>query len=246
MTEPPPIGRVVLVHGFTQTGASWAPIVDELVRLAPELDVHTPDAPGHGSAATRRVDLHGAARDLGEHHGPATYVGYSMGGRIALHLALDRPELVRRLVLIGTTPGIDDPVQRAERRDSDESLARRLEHIGVDAFLAEWLDGPLFATLSDEAAGLEARRSNTVEGLAFALRSLGTGRQTPLWDRLAEIAAPTLVIAGGADTKFAAIGRRMVDALPAGTVLEVPGAGHAVHLERPGVVAAAILDHLRR
>ena len=229
--------RIVLVHGFTQTGRSWGPIADDLAR---DHEVVAVDAPGHGSSAAVRTDLAGGGALLAS-FGPAAFVGYSMGGRFCLHAALAQPAQVTRLVLLGATAGLDDAGERAARVRSDEALAADLERDGLDAFLARWLAAPLFATLPDEAAGLEARRGNTVAGLAASLRNCGTGAQEPLWERLSTIQCPVSVLAGEADEKFSALGREMADAIgPNATFDTVAGAGHAAHLERPDAVVDAI------
>ncbi|HWD44149.1 MAG TPA: alpha/beta fold hydrolase, partial [Actinomycetota bacterium] len=120
-------------------------------------------------------------------------------------------------------------------------LAGRIERDGVAAFLDGWLAGPLFATLPEAAAGRAERLANTAGGLAWALRALGTGAQAPLWDRLAGLRPPTLLVAGELDAKFTAVARRMAAAIgPTAQVALVPGAGHAAHLERPAEVAARI------
>ena len=191
-----------------------------------------------------RADLVEGARLLSS-HGPADYVGYSMGGRLALHVAVHHPEAVRRLVLIGATPGIEDGVERAQRRASDEELAQAIERDGVDAFLARWLANPLFATLPPEAAALDSRRGNTVAGLAASLRLMGTGAQDPLWDHLPDLRCDALLLAGEADEKFTAIAHRMAAQWGGRAKVEiVEGAGHAVHLERPDDVAARIATFL--
>jgi 2-succinyl-6-hydroxy-2,4-cyclohexadiene-1-carboxylate synthase len=141
-------------------------------------------------------------------------------------------------VLLGASPGIADPAARAERLAADEALATSVEDDGVAAFLDRWLAGPLFATLPPERAGLPERLANTAEGLASALRLLGAGAQAPLWDRLAGLRCPTLLVAGAHDAKFAALAAEMAAAIgPTARLALVPGAGHAVHLERPAVVA---------
>lgn len=230
--------RVVLVHGFTQTGRAWSRIAPALARGH---QVVTVDAPGHGYSEHIRGDLWQSARLLGEAGGPAAYLGYSMGGRICLHLALTAPYLVQKLVLVGATAGIDDPEARAVRRRADEELAGQIERDGVEAFLDDWLANPLFASLAPEAAELEARRHNTAAGLASSLRLVGTGTQEPLWDRLHRLAMPVLVVAGGGDAKFTELGRRLVSSIGANAQLEViPDAGHAVHLERPEQFLAAV------
>jgi 2-succinyl-6-hydroxy-2,4-cyclohexadiene-1-carboxylate synthase len=236
---PEPSGRVVLVHGFTQTQAAWEPVA---ARLRARWRLVRVDLPGHGGSAGVRVGFEEAAALLGECGGRAAYVGYSLGGRLCLRLALDRPELVRALVLLGASPGIADPAARAERRAADEALAAGIERDGVAAFLDRWLAGPLFATLPPSRAGREDRLANTPEGLAAALRLLGAGAQAPLWDRLAGLRCPTLLVAGALDAKFAALAAEMAAAIgPAAHLELLPGAGHAVHLERPAE-AAALLD----
>jgi 2-succinyl-6-hydroxy-2,4-cyclohexadiene-1-carboxylate synthase len=234
-------GRVVLVHGFTQTSGSWRAVGE---RLAAAREVVRVDLPGHGGSGGVRVGFGEAAAMLGEAGGAGAYVGYSLGGRLCLRLALDRPDLVRALVLIGASPGIADPAGRAERRAADEELAGRVERDGVAAFLDRWLAGPLFATLPAEAAGRDDRLANRPEGLAYALRRLGTGAQAPLWDRLPGLRPPTLLVAGALDAKFAAIAGQMAAAAPAARVALVPGAGHAVHLERPAELAALVAAFL--
>jgi 2-succinyl-6-hydroxy-2,4-cyclohexadiene-1-carboxylate synthase len=173
------------------------------------------------------------------------YVGYSMGGRLCLHLALARPDLVEGLIVLGATAGIDDPGERAARREADEALAADLERGGLDAFLDRWLANPLFAGLDPASAGLDDRRRNTVRGLAQSLRRAGTGTQEPLWDRLGELTVPVLVVAGERDEKFAAHGRRMAGAIgTSATFATVPGAGHPAHLEQPAAFVAILLGWL--
>jgi pimeloyl-ACP methyl ester carboxylesterase len=161
-----------------------------------------------------------------------------------LHLALARPELVRGLVLIGATAGIDDDVERAGRRSADEALASHIEAIGVEAFIDEWLGGPLFAALDDDAAQRTDRLRNTAAGLAASLRTAGAGTQYPLWVRLGEIGQPTLVLVGADDHKFVPIARRLGAAIPRATVVEVAGAGHAAHLEQSDSSASIVADWL--
>jgi 2-succinyl-6-hydroxy-2,4-cyclohexadiene-1-carboxylate synthase len=227
--------RVVLVHGFTQTGASWDGIAGVL--RDDGYDVVAPTLPGHGGNPP--ADLTTTAAQLAADHGPATWVGYSMGARACLHVALGHPSAVERLVLLGATAGIDDPAERNARRHRDELLATRIEVIGVERFVEEWLAQPMFERVpADAGGGAEARtRDNTVAGLAGALRLAGTGAQAPLWDRVHEIGVlgiPTLVLAGELDGKFKVLATRLADSIgPSAHTEWVPGAGHAAHLERP-------------
>jgi 2-succinyl-6-hydroxy-2,4-cyclohexadiene-1-carboxylate synthase len=232
----------VLVHGFTQTSACWGPLSD---RWLGHRQLVLVDAPGHGGSSDVEATLWQAGALIGEVGGEADYLGYSMGGRMLLHLALDRPDLVRRLVLVGAHPGIDDPRERAQRRDADETLARRIEQIGVDAFIDEWLARPMFAGVPFDPSCSAARRSNAVHGLASSLRSCGTGSQDPLSGRLGELAMPVLLVAGALDEKFTTIAGKMAERIGVNaSALTIDEAGHAAHLERPDAFSDTVLDWL--
>jgi 2-succinyl-6-hydroxy-2,4-cyclohexadiene-1-carboxylate synthase len=239
---------LVMLHGYTQIGASWAPVVEA---LDGRFSFILPDAPGHGRSSSVKADLWQTADLLAAltaggstAPGPAVWVGYSMGGRTALHLALAHPQRVARLVLISTSAGIDDPAKRAARQASDEVLAQRIEREGVEEFLDWWLAQPLFATLSPGYAGLEDRLTNTPAGLASSLRLAGAGAQEPLWGRLGELGqrgTPVLLLAGELDHDYVHHAERMAALIgPTAHVEVVPGAGHACPLERPEQVAASI------
>ena len=233
--------RLVLVHGFAQTARCWGPAG---AALALDHEVVRVDAPGHGGSDGVRADLAATARLLAD-LGPATYLGYSMGGRMCLETALRHPASVRGLVLVSATAGIDDESERAARRASDEVLARRLEAEGVDTFVDTWLSLPLFAGLPQEGRFDAERRTNTAAGLAASLRSAGTGTQEPSWDRLPNLAMPVLVVAGADDAKFAALAHRLVDAIGANATLAVlPDAGHSTHLEAPEAFLATVAPWL--
>lgn len=230
--------RLVLVHGFTQTRLSWGRAAE---LLATRREVVAVDAPGHGKSDAVRTDLRQGAKLIGEVGGEADYLGYSMGGRFLLHLALDKPGLVRTLVLVGATAGIESAQERAERRKGDHEWAELIVHDGVDRFLKRWLAGPLFRNLSDEAAGREARLDNTPTGLASSLRLAGTGSQEPLWGRLGELVMPVLLVVGAEDDKFRAIAERMQSGIGDNAELAVINdAGHAAHLERPDAFVEAV------
>ena len=227
--------RLALVHGFTQSGRAWGPVGEALAHRYRLLAL---DAPGHGRSAGVEAglpdgaDLMAAVVGPG---GPAAWLGYSMGGRYALHLALRHPEVVDRLILVSATAGLDDPAEREARRRSDEALAGRIESEGVEPFLRWWLAQPIFATLPPDAAELESRLEGTAAGLASSLRLAGTGTQEPLWDQLDRLSTPVLVIAGSLDSKYRALAERLAAAIgPRADVRTIAGAGHACHLEKPG------------
>lgn len=236
--------RLAFLHGFTQTHHHWHHVAHAVAERVDDTTLILPDLPGHGLSASDERDIDRTAAALATSIGPATYVGYSMGGRVALHTALLDDSPVERLVLIGATPGIADEAERAERRRLDDERADHIEQVGVDAFLDEWLAAPLFATLPPDPDGLVRRRRNTAAGLAHSLRTAGTGVQRSRWTELERVTVPVLVIAGALDTKFTDIGQRMTEALPNATFVAIDRAGHAAHTERPDDVAATIATWL--
>jgi 2-succinyl-6-hydroxy-2,4-cyclohexadiene-1-carboxylate synthase len=237
--DRPPL---VLAHGFTQHAGCWGPLLDD---LAGDRRVVAVDLPGHGRSASITADLWRSADLLAEVGGHADYLGYSLGGRVCLHLALAHPQRVRRLVLIGATPGLPDNDTRAARRRSDEALADRLEHEPLEQFLVWWLGQPLFRTLPAERAMVAERTHNAPAALATSLRTCGTGVQQPLWDRLPQLAMPVLLLAGAVDHRFAAIAVASARVIGANaSVSLVPGSGHACHLERPEAVGVLVRSFL--
>lgn len=248
---------LVLLHGFTGSSGSWFPIDNDLAR---DFRVIAIDLIGHGASeapddSTRYAfeqtidDLAAIADHLGITR--AHWLGYSMGGRLALGLALEHPRLVSALVLESATAGIRSESERAERRAADEALARRIEAIGIAAFVAEWERLPLWESQHRLDPGIrrrqrELRLRNRSTGLANSLRGMGQGAQPSLWERLADIETPVLLVAGALDAKFAAIAAQLDAALPRAETLIVPDAGHAVHLERPGQFVDAVRAFLAR
>lgn len=224
---------LVLLHGFTQSHHQLVGFAMQLSARTDHRSVTLIDLPGHGLSGTDRRSIAEAATEAVRLGGGGDYVGYSMGGRTALHSALLAPHLVRRLVVIGATAGIENDDERADRRRADEHLAERIETIGVDAFVDEWLAGPLWSNLPDDPIDRIYRRRNSATGLAHSLRTAGTGAQESLWNRLAEITQPVLIAVGEHDVKFTAIADRLAELLPNADVAIVPSAGHAAHIEQP-------------
>ncbi len=226
--DGPPL---VLVHGFTQTRRCWGDLATD---LEADHTVVRVDAPGHGMSADVLAGLRGGGRMIADQGGEATYVGYSMGGRYLLHLALGNPELVRGLVLLGATAGIEDPVEREARAEADRTNAARLRELGLLEFLQRWVALPMFEGVPPERQFLMERMENTVDGLENSLLQSGTGSQDPTWDKLHRLDMPVLVLAGERDVKYVEIGRRMAEAVGDNArFAAVPDAGHAAHLEQP-------------
>ncbi len=230
---------LVLLHGFTQTGASWAGVAAALAERYRPL---APDLRGHGSASDAvPVALDAVLGDISALAAPVfTLVGYSMGGRIALHVALAMPGRIDRLMLVGASPGIADARERAARHAADERLAREIERSSIEQFARRWAQTPVLSGQPPTvaAAAHADRLRSTPAGLARALRGLGTGALPPLWERLGELSMPVTLIVGERDAKFTDLAERMSAVIDGAQVAIVPGAGHAVHLERPGAVAA--------
>lgn len=249
---------LVLLHGFASTRRLWDAVI---ARLPPErYTALALDLPGHGEQGLEShggLDLRGHG-EQGSGGGAVTFdgcvtsvlarsperfvlAGYSMGGRVALHVALAAPERVARLVLIAATPGIEDERERASRSARDRELASRIEREPLPSFIDRWRAQEMFARDPPQVDALarEAMASNPPEGVAAALRGIGTGEMAPLWDRLSELEMPVTVVAGERDTKFRAIGERMARALPDGRFLLLPG-GHVLPLESPQAVADAV------
>lgn len=230
--------RAVLLHGFTQTLESFAPILPAFTGRT----VVAADLPGHGRSGPARPGFAENVDAIVAACGPGAYVGYSMGGRIALTAAVFHPEPVKQLVLISATPGIATYTDRVARSLQDLSLAKRLRAEGLDRFLEWWLSQPMFENLDDP--GIEHRLQNTTAALATAAEHMGTGSMPSMWDRLSRVEIPVLVITGERDKKFCEIGEKVAALLPNGQHTVVSGAGHPVHLEQPDEVSAIISDFL--
>lgn len=246
-------GYPVLLHGFSGSSASWEPrLVDGLAGagLTPVLV----DLPGHGSDAGARDPGRftlAAALDRIAAAGrwPEDLVGYSMGGRLALHFAAAFPGRVRRLVLESASPGLATEAERVDRRAADEALAADLESKGVEWFVEHWESQPLFEARSRlEPAALmrhrELRLQNDPRSLALALTGLGTGALPSLWSDLARIEVPTLLLVGELDGKFVDVAERMTREMPHARLVVVPGVGHTVHLEAPVAWLEAVVGFL--
>jgi 2-succinyl-6-hydroxy-2,4-cyclohexadiene-1-carboxylate synthase len=244
---------LLLLHGFTGTGSVWAGFTAGLRRRG--LRTIAPDLPGHGRAGVRAsASVERTADDLAgllEHLDarPAGVLGYSLGARIALRLAIAHPDSVARLVLESPSAGIADAGGRAARREADERLADDIERDGLEAFIDRWEGNPVFATHAaldprHVAHQRELRLRNTAHGLAQSLRLAGQGAMEPLHERLAEIHVPTLVIAGALDP-VRARAEEVAAGIPGARLAIVARAGHTPHLERTAAFRRLVIDFLQ-
>ncbi|MGH2458619.1 MAG: 2-succinyl-6-hydroxy-2,4-cyclohexadiene-1-carboxylate synthase [Chloroflexota bacterium] len=252
-TGPP----LVALHGFTGSAETWAPFRAAFGRQFTLIAI---DLLGHGRTECppdpRRYRMDRTIEDLVailDRLGLARVdlLGYSMGGRVALHVAVAAPDRIHTLALEGASPGIPLATDRAARARSDSVLADLIEGEGIEAFVERWEQVPLFASQRGLPAEVRAAlrcqrlRGNPL-GLANSLRGIGAGDVEPLLDRLGQVSAPTLLIVGAFDEKYRALGREMAGRLPTATLAVVPGAGHAVHLEQPDVFTKIVLEFLEQ
>ena len=241
---------LMILHGFTGCARSMAGAAAALAGGFRTLSV---DLVGHGSSDRPRSSERYAMSDCVEQLSAlldrlgierARWLGYSMGGRVALAFAAAYPERVERLLLVGGSAGLADPVARAERIAADEALADRIEREGIESFIDHWMALPLFASqkrLGDDAlAAMRAQRLlNSPHALANSLRGMGSGAQDPLHERLGRVTAPISLVVGDEDAKFDEIACDLASRLGSARVERISEAGHAAHLENPGGFAAS-------
>lgn len=242
-----PPADVIGLHGFTLHGGMFA-------NLAPTLNatLAAPDLPGHGRSNIEPVAMSTAvtavAGLLAVSPEPPILMGYSQGARVALQTALTHPTLLRALVLVSASPGLPEPDRRL-RRVADNALADRIEKIGIERFVDEWLGNPMTSTQSvdpaDRAKDRALRLENSATGIAAALRGMGQATVADSSVALAALPIPVVCIAGGRDEKYTAAAWRMARSRGERPVI-VARAGHNVILEAPRAVADVINGMLNR
>ena len=244
---------VTLLHGFTQSGRSWHEVIGRMPEgfrwIVPDLRGHGETQIWRGAACTMEActdDLVKLWDVLGVDK--THIVGYSMGGRLALHIAARRPERLLSVVTVGAHAGLEESAREGRRR-GDEALAERIETDGVQAFVDYWGSLPLFAGLERRGPAYVAeiraeRLRNHAAGLACSLRGMGAGVMEPVWDDLALLSLPCTFVAGQLDHGYVASARRLAAATPNGRPEIVPRAGHSVHQERPEAFARVLAAHL--
>jgi 2-succinyl-6-hydroxy-2,4-cyclohexadiene-1-carboxylate synthase len=237
--DPP--AAVVALHGFTLHGGSFRSFAAEL-----DETVAAPDLPGHGQTEIQPISVETAtsavATLLAQSVTPPVLLGYSQGGRIALQIALAHPELISGLVLVSTAMGLADGDRRV-REVADDALATRIERIGTERFINEWLANPITATYRVAASARNADRrirlENKASGLAEALRGMGQAAVPDLRARMPHLEVLACFIAGHLDPHYSQIASEM-SALTGQHAVIVPGVGHNVILEKPAAVASAV------
>lgn len=248
--------RLLFLHGFAGTGRDLEAVVDEWEGAR---EVVAPDLMGHGDSPclpagrftmARCVDQVLAIMDRLEGPPPAL-MGYSMGARVALSVAVKAPERLAALALVSGHPGIESAAERAERRRWDQEMARTARSLGQPAFARHWETLPIIASQRRAPTRwverLSGRRVQAdVEGLARAMEGMGAGAMTPLWGVLDRVVPPTLIVAGEEDRKYVQVSADMAQRIPRSERWIVPGCGHAPHLEAPQAFAQALEGFLAR
>lgn len=213
------------------------------------------DLPGHGKTKTATEQDYTIAKTaVGIIHlldrlgiSRCDLIGYSMGGRLALYLALHFPNYFSRVVLESASPGLKTEAERSQRLESDIKLAQVLETQDLSEFLTRWYEQPLFAALKQHPRFpvlLRDRLQNQPSGLARSLRYMSTGNQPSLWQKLAQHSIPTLLLVGELDAKFIGINREMANLCRAARLQIVAQSGHAIHLENTSQFAATLEQFL--
>jgi 2-succinyl-6-hydroxy-2,4-cyclohexadiene-1-carboxylate synthase len=249
--QNPPL---LFLHGFMGRGTDWLSIAND---CAARFYCLLPDLPGHGANLnlpfSQPLDFeliaHGVARLIDQFELDAVHlVGYSMGGRIALYTALKYPEKIKSLTLEGASPGIKTEQARRERAALDDQHALRLRAEGLETFIEEWYNMPLFQSLHRYPQLLDRvkqqRKQNDPGWMAKIISELSPGRQPSLWPHLGALTVPVLLVSGALDQKYSEMAVAMAQQFPKATVKIIPASGHNVHLEQPAQFAELLTAFL--
>ncbi|PFA64035.1 2-succinyl-6-hydroxy-2,4-cyclohexadiene-1-carboxylate synthase [Bacillus sp. AFS015802] len=246
---------LVFLHGFTGDTTTWASVTDALSASYQCVSI---DLIGHGRTDSPKddsrytmdrvsEDIYYILNQLGI--GNAVLLGYSMGGRTALHFSVKYPQKVKTLILESSSPGLKTLEARAERRKKDQGLAERIEREGIKNFVDFWQEIPLFASQkrlsAEERSEIRKQRlSQSTIGLSNSLRGMGTGAQDSLWGELGKLSIPVHLLVGELDQKFVGIAENMKKLNPAFNIVTFSNTGHAIHVEEPRKFGTIIEDLL--
>lgn len=247
--------KVVFLHGFGGSGASWQPV---LRMLSPSIRTYCPAISGHerpfdsavetllsGSfeAEARRLlqDIQSQQVDGG------LVVGYSLGARLALSMLCLEPERFAGAILMGVNPGLADDSQREARAQCDESWAMLARTMPLQTFFDRWEAQPLFERqrlLPPEVMGHQRSIRQTLRGdwLSDALLHLSLSRMPDYSRLVATLRIPVRVLAGEYDLKFVALSKQLAPQFQRGEFRSVSNSGHNVVLERPDIVVETVQE----
>lgn len=230
------------LHGFLGHGADW----DALrATWPPDLPpLRTPNL----FATTPRDESLAAfgerfAAEVANVDPAPLLLGYSLGGRLALHAILARPSLWRGAVVVSAHLGLTEDRERAVRRTSDAEWARRFEQEPWADVLRDWSAREVFGGRAQSLSREETRYD--LAALAHALDEWSLGRQDDLAPRLASLTMPILWIAGADDPRYVAQGERAAAGAPSIRLAVAPGAAHRVPWEAGEWFGQTVADFVR-
>ena len=233
---------ILMLHGFLGNSKDWNEVTETLRK---KFFCVLPDLPGHGRTmplADSDYTMQSAAQSLlavlnREKIKQCFLVGYSMGGRLALYMALTYPEYFSKLILESASPGFKTEKECEARVESDGIVVNRLKTQTMHEFITNWYSHPLFDSIRQDREKFEkllkSRSENNAEALSKSLKLMGTGAQPPLWDVLPDLNLPTLLIVGANDNKFKSVALEMAERSAAISLATIQSAGHNAHFERP-------------
>lgn len=259
--------HILALHGFTGGGADFSAFISYCDQ---DLNWTCPDLPGHGRnpmldcsseamidfIEAQRMHMIASSAGAGDDASSSSsecirrvLLAYSMGARAALQHACAFPDRWDALILISSNPGIEKAEERIERRKEDENLVAELKKSGLQNFMKRWQEQPLIRSQKNILPAYfdvmqETRREHQIEGLTASLTQFGQGSAPNLWDHLPKLNLPVLVIAGSMDNKYQRIGARIDERLPQSKFVEIEGASHMPHLEKPQITAEVIHSFL--
>lgn len=172
-------------------------------------------------------------------------LGYSMGGRLALHALLEKGHPWQAAVIVSAHPGLELEPERQARRASDAAWATRALTGDWRGFLDAWNSQPALAGGAIRDPQASARLAAQRREIARSFVDWSLGAQEPLWPRLGEISVPVLWVAGGNDAKFRVLGERAVAQIPGARLAIAPGSGHRVPWEAEEWLAGETARFLR-
>ncbi|RCJ24624.1 2-succinyl-6-hydroxy-2,4-cyclohexadiene-1-carboxylate synthase [Nostoc sp. ATCC 43529] len=235
---------ILFLHGFMGNIDEFQ---EAMELLADEFSYLTLDLPGHGKTEVSGGDKYYSMPNTAQaiinlldklKIAKCFVVGYSMGGRLALYLALHFPERFFNVVLESASPGLATETEQLERIKRDTQIGKKLTRINTKVafsdFLTNWYNQAIFGYIKNHPQYhqmVENRLQNNPQELDKSLRFMGTGCQPNLWSKLAQNTIPMLLLAGEYDEKFIYVNTEIAKVCKFAQLRIIDGAGHNIHFE---------------
>jgi 2-succinyl-6-hydroxy-2,4-cyclohexadiene-1-carboxylate synthase len=244
----------VFLHGFMGSADDWQDVINSITDNYYCLAF---DLPGHGLTKVKSIDeykIQTCAQQLVEWlelniKNKFDLCGYSMGGRLALYMAVNYSDRIKKVIIESASPGLKTKEERQNRIQIDNLRAKRILMESLDQFLDDWYELPLFDNINKESddykSMIERRLKNNPILLAKSLLHMGTGNQPSLWDQFDKIKSQLLLIVGEKDDKFKMIAGEIADNCYNAKMKIIPDSGHTVHLENKDTYIKEIIDFLK-